>query len=243
MTGKAKIAVACNLDSAAPGAVPIVGLLETYTDALLTGGGVPFVLPASGDEALLEEYLDMAGGLFLPGGIDIDPLIFGEGPDLNIGRLNPALDRYQISLARLARSRGMPILGVCRGIQLMNVAFGGTLIQHLANDKSTFNHHQTMHGRWPSHRATASPGSLVERVFGREFTVNSFHHQAVAKVAQGFSVTAVSPDGVIEAIEARDERFCVGVQWHPERMILSQAPNLELFKVFTAAAEDFRTAR
>ncbi|MBQ8090113.1 MAG: gamma-glutamyl-gamma-aminobutyrate hydrolase family protein, partial [Pyramidobacter sp.] len=136
MTEKPRIAVACNLDTANPGSVPIVGLLETYTDALLAGGGVPFVLPATEDEALLGEYLDMAGGLFLPGGIDVDPLIYGEGPDQNIGRLDPRLDHYQIALARTARARSMPIFGVCRGVQVMNVAFGGTLIQHLPNNKS-----------------------------------------------------------------------------------------------------------
>ncbi|MBP3836999.1 MAG: gamma-glutamyl-gamma-aminobutyrate hydrolase family protein, partial [Pyramidobacter sp.] len=138
MTDRPKIAVACNLDTAQGGAVPIVGLLETYTDAVLEGGAVPFVLPATTDETLLNAYLDMADGVLMPGGIDIDPLIYNEGPDLNIGRLNPLLDHYQIALIRLARARSMPIFGICRGVQVMNVAFGGTLVQHLANDKRTF---------------------------------------------------------------------------------------------------------
>jgi len=236
MTHKPKIAVACNLDSTAPGAVPIVGLLETYTDALLAGGMLPFVLPATDDEELLGAYLDMADGLMLPGGIDVDPLIYGEGPDLNIGRLDPKLDHYQIALARLARRRGLPVFGICRGVQVMNVAFGGTLIQHLPNDKSTFNHRQTMHGKFPSHRALATAGSLVADVFGAAFTVNSFHHQAVGRVADGFKVTAASSDGVVEAIEAEIGSFCVGVQWHPERLIDTQPANLELFRRFAAAA-------
>lgn len=240
MTEKARIAVACNLDTANPGAVPIVGLLETYTDAMIAGGGVPSVLPATEDEALLGAYLDMAGGLLMPGGIDIDPLIYGEGPDLNIGRLDPKLDHYQIALIKAARSRNMPIFGICRGVQVMNVAFGGTLIQHLANDKTTFNHRQTMHGRFPSHAASAEAGSVVGRVFGRDFTINSFHHQAVGQVAPGFAVTARSADGVIEAIEAQDGAFCVGVQWHPERMIHSQPANLELFRVFAAASLEYQ---
>ena len=243
MTEKARVAVACNLDTANPGSVPIVGLLETYTDALLEGGCVPFVLPATEDEALLGAYLDMAGGVLMPGGIDVDPLIYGEGPDLNIGRLNPLLDHYQIALTKAARSRNMPIFGICRGVQVMTVAFGGTLIQHLPNDKTTFNHRQTMHGRFPSHPASAEAGSVVGRIFGRDFTVNSFHHQAVGRVAPGFAVTARSSDGVIEAIEAEDGAFCVGVQWHPERLIHSLPANLELFRAFAAAALEYQNGR
>ena len=241
MTDRPKIAVACNLDTAQGGAVPIVGLLETYTDAVLEGGAVPFVLPATTDETLLNAYLDMADGVLMPGGIDIDPLIYNEGPDLNIGRLNPLLDHYQIALIRLARARSMPIFGIFRGVQVMNVAFGGTLVQHLANDKRTFNHRQTMHGKWPSHKAAATPGSVVARVFGLDFAVNSFHHQAVGAVAPGFAVTAASPDGVVEAIEAQSGAFCVGVQWHPERLIHSLPANLELFRTFTAAAAEYQS--
>ncbi len=243
MTSKPRIAVACNRDPASPGAVPVAGVLETYADALIEGGSVPFLLPATDDAALLSDYLDMADGLFMPGGIDVDPLVFGEGPDANIGRLDPGLDRFQIALIRLARTRGTPILGVCRGVQVMNVAFGGTLFQHLGNREATFNHRQTMHGRWPSHKARAVPGSLIERVFGRDFAVNSFHHQAAARVAPGFAVTALSPDGVVEALEARNGPFCVGVQWHPERMIHSLPETLKIFKVFAAAAGDFAAAR
>ena len=241
MSTRARIAVACNLDMAANGSVPIVGLLETYTDALLAGGMLPFVLPATDDEALLNGYLDMADGLLLPGGIDVDPIIYDAAPDLNIGRLDPKLDYYQIALAKCARARNMPIFGICRGVQVMNVAFGGTLIQHLANDKNTFNHRQTMHGRWPSHKASAVAGSLVADVFGADFAVNSFHHQAVGEVAPGFAVTAKSPDGVVEAIEAQSGAFCAGVQWHPERMIHSAPANLELFRRFAAAASAYQS--
>ena len=243
MTERARIAVACNLDTANPGAVPIVGVLETYTDALLAADCVPFVLPATEDEARLGAYLDVSGGVLMPGGIDVDPLIYGEGPDLNIGRLDPKLDHYQIALIKAARARNMPIFGICRGIQVMNVAFGGTLIQHLPNDKSTFNHRQTMHGRFPSHRATAETGSLIESLFGRDFTVNSFHHQAVGSVAPGFAVTARSADGVIEALEAKSGAFCAGVQWHPERMTHSAPANLELFRAFAAAALEYQNGR
>lgn len=239
MSKRAKIAVACNLDTVQDSSVPIVGLLETYTDAVLAGGGVPFVVPALTDEELLADYLDMADGLLLPGGIDVDPLIYGAAPDQNIGRLNPGLDHYQIALTVAARARNMPILGVCRGIQVLNVAFGGTIIQHLPSDKKNFNHRQTMHGRWPSHKVSAAAGSFAERVFGRDFAVNSFHHQALDRVAKGFAVTVTSPDGVIEAIEAQSGAFCVGVQWHPERMIHSVPANLELFRAFTAEAEAF----
>ncbi len=244
MTKRTVIAVACNLDPASNG-VPITGLLETYPEALAAGGGMPFIVPASTDEELLSDYLDMAGGLFLPGGIDVDPLLFGQGPNANIGRVDPSLDLYQIALVRLARKRKMPILGVCRGIQVMNVAFGGTLIQHIPDVPSTFSHRQTMNGRWPSHSVEAEDGSLIEKIFGSEFRVNSFHHQAVDSPAPGFRATAWSSDGIVEAIEGTESGngWIVGVQWHPERMIHHFPEELELFKRFAAAAAEYLKAR
>ncbi len=229
--------MACNLDSI-NGVTPITGLLETYPEALLAGGGMPFIVPASADEALLDAYLDMAGGLFVPGGIDVDPLLYGQGPDVNIGRVDPGLDRYQIALVRLARRRGMPIFGVCRGIQVINVAFGGTLTQHIPSVPATFSHRQTMPGKWPSHKALAAEGSLIADVFGAEFYVNSFHHQAVGAPAPGFRVTAKSPDGIIEAMES-EQGWIVGVQWHPERMIHDFPADLELFRRFAAASAEY----
>ncbi len=244
MTKRTAIAVACNLDPAGSG-VPITGLLETYPEALVAGGGMPFIIPASTDEDLLNDYLDMACGLFLPGGIDVDPLLFGQGPNVNIGRVDPLLDLYQIFLTRLARKRKMPILGVCRGIQLINVAFGGTLIQHIPDMPSTFSHRQTMNGRWPSHTVRAEDGSLIAEIYGSEFLVNSFHHQAVDSIAPGFRATARSSDGIVEAIESmeRDSEWIIGVQWHPERMIQDLLFDLELFKRFTAAASEYLKIR
>lgn len=234
MSRQIPILVACNLDCASS-TVPVTGVLETYMEAVEAGGGLPFVVPASTDEARLNAYLDMAGGLMMPGGIDVWPMLYGQGADQNIGRLDPRLDEYQGELIRLARKRSMPIFGICRGIQIINVALGGTLIQHIPSAPSHVSHRQTMDGKWAFHTVTAVPGSFIADVFGTKFAVNSFHHQALDRVADGFRVTAVSQDGVIEAIES-DDGQTIAVQWHPERMIWSQPDELELFRRFVAAS-------
>ncbi|WP_158606296.1 gamma-glutamyl-gamma-aminobutyrate hydrolase family protein [Pyramidobacter sp. CG50-2] len=241
MAERTLIAVACNLDC--PGTTPIVGVYNSYTGALTEAGGAPFIVPDSTDEALLAQYLDMAGGLFVPGGIDVWPMLYGQGPDAKLGRLDPGLDLYQIALIKLARARRMPVFGVCRGVQIMNVALGGTLIQHLGNDPVRFGHQQNMPGRWPSHEATAEKDSLVGALFGEKFSVNSFHHQALDALAPGFRATAWAPDGVIEAFEAEDGSFCMGVQWHPERMIHDFPADLNLFRRFVEEAAKYRAVR
>lgn len=241
MSERTPIAIACNLDC--PGTTPIAGVYNSYTGALIEAGGAPFIVPDSADEALLSQYLDMADGLFIPGGIDIWPMLFGQGPDVEAGKLDPSLDLYQIALIKLARARRMPVFGVCRGIQIMNVAFGGTLIQHLGSDPAKFGHRQTMPGRWPSHEVTAGKGSLIASLFGEKFAVNSFHHEALDAVAPGFKATAWAPDGVIEAFEAEDGSFCVGVQWHPERMIHDSPASLNLFQRFLKESAEYRAAR
>lgn len=235
------IAIACNQDC--PGKTPITGVYETYPQAVAAGGGLPVILSETEMQECLDRYLDMVGGLLVPGGIDVSPLLYGRSPDVNLGELDPALDNYQIALIRRAHGRGMPILGICRGLQVLTVALGGTLIQHLPADARRIGHLQKMPGRWPSHHAAAEKGSLIEELFGREFAVNSFHHQAVEMPAPGFKVTAKAPDGVIEAVEAEDGPWTVGVQWHPERMIHDDPAALNLFRRFVKEASAYLDSR
>ncbi len=237
MTQHVPIAIACNQDC--PGKTPITGVFETYPLAVAAGGGLPVILPETEKEESLDGYLDMVGGLLVPGGIDVYPLLYGRSPDVNLGELNPALDHYQIALILRAHGRGMPILGICRGLQALTVAFGGTLVQHLPADSRNIGHLQKMHGRWPSHQVTAEEGSLLGELFGRNFAVNSFHHQAVEMPAPGFKVTVKAPDGVIEAVEAEEGPWTVGVQWHPERMIHDYPAALNLFKRFVEEASAY----
>lgn len=241
MTQQVPIAIACNQDC--PGKTPITGVFESYPQAITAAGGLPVIIPETEDEKALESYLDMAGGLLVPGGIDVYPLLYGRSPDKHLGELDPALDRYQIELVRRAHARDIPVFGICRGIQVIAVAFGGTLIQHLPNDPKVIGHHQSMPGKWPYHMATSLKGSLVEQLLGAEFPVNSFHHQAVENPPKGFRVTATAPDGVIEAIESESQPWVVAVQWHPERMVYDFPAQMALMKKFVEVSAKYFAGR
>ncbi len=207
-------------------------------------GGAGMALAAV-DEALgpaAETALAAADGLFLSGGYDIDPRLFGEEPVPALGRLEPDRDLWEVALVRAALRRDMPVLAVCRGMQLLNVAAGGTMYQDLAVQRpGSYKHFQDAPGWWPTHAVRVEPGSLLAGVLGRGATpgedeegagkaagpaaptgfamsVNSFHHQAVREPGPGLRVVAVAPDGVIEAVESPGHRFVLGVQWHPELM-------------------------
>ena len=194
-------------------------LYANYVSMVARGGGLPFLLPlaATREEAL--ELLDRVDGLLLTGGEDIDPALYGQAsrPSTNPGsRVRIDSDLHG---ARAARERGKPALGVCLGIQIMNVAFGGTLLQHIPEDVPGARQHEEAESGATEHPVLIEPGSLLARVLGVETAVvNSYHHQAVAKPAPGFRVSARSPEGIVEAIEREDHPFYLGVQWHPERM-------------------------
>jgi putative glutamine amidotransferase len=208
-----------------------------YAAAIEAAGGVPVVVPPM-DEVAIGALLDRLDGVCLSGGPDIDPVGYGERPHPSLGPTEIDLDRFEIAVARLADDRGLPLLGICRGAQALNVARGGTLHQHVPDLKgASLDHRQTAPGERPAHSVTIEPGSLLARTLGRRIArVNSFHHQAVARVGRGLRVVARAPDGVVEGIEATDGRFVLGVQWHAECLI-ERATQLKLFRSFVAAAE------
>ncbi len=190
-------------------------LRRQYCEAVARYGGIPVVLPPIGEP---EEILDHCSGIILSGGGDIAPELFGITEyDRTLVR-DPMLERdyYELALAKLAYERGMPTLGICRGIQIMNVALGGTLHLDIPS------HSQTLERSQPSHSVTIEAHSHLRRIIpaqsNRTLSVNSFHHQAVDRTAPMLTVCAISSDSIIEAIEARDDRFYIGVQWHPEHM-------------------------
>lgn len=165
--------------------------------------------------------LDACDGLLLTGGDDVAPLLYGEEPQPGLGDIDAPRDTFELPLCRLALERGLPILGICRGIQLLNVAAGGTLRQDLVSDQSATVQHRMKTAGGPAvhHTLGIVPGSRLHRLIGSErLAVNSYHHQAVGRIAEGFQVTATTADGVIEAIEPIDGRNIIGVQWHPEVM-------------------------
>jgi putative glutamine amidotransferase len=204
----------------------------TYPDAIRRAGAVPVVIPPL-DAAAIEPLLDGLWGLCLSGGPDLHPAIYGADPHPALGPTEPELDRFEIALVRAAEDRDMPVLAICRGLQVLNVARGGTLTQDLPTLRpSGIEHRQPQGGSTPTHAVSLDATSLVAGCLGvRDATVNSFHHQAVDRLGSGLRAVGRAPDGVIEAIEATDRTFTVAVQWHAESMVRSpeQARLLEAF--------------
>jgi putative glutamine amidotransferase len=191
---------------------------HNYALALTAAGAVPLVAP-NVDAELADAYAARADGLLLTGGVDIDPHLFGARPDRDLGSVDRRRDAFELALYRAFRALGKPILGICRGIQLVNVAHGGNLHQHLPAVPDTEQHLQKDFTGAPLQRVALTPGSRLAGAFGKaELTVNSFHHQAVDRVGDGLEVAARSADGIVEALELADpdEAFVVAVQWHPE---------------------------
>ena len=211
----------------------------SYPEAIYRADAVPMVIPpATPDDA--EAILDRMSGLCLSGGPDLDPGTYHGGAHPMLGPREPDLDWFELALCRGAWKRGMPILAICRGAQLLNVARGGNLIQHLPDvTDGTIEHRQEHGGEKPSHRVDLAPESRTAQVLGCEsLEVNSFHHQAVMKLGNGLRTVGWAPDGVVEAIEGVEAPWVVGVQWHAEGM--SRSPEQDrLFSAFVAAAEGY----
>jgi putative glutamine amidotransferase len=186
---------------------------RTYSLAVQRAGGVALILPP--DDSVAEnpdELLDLLDGLILAGGSDIDPGSYGAKPDPETGTTWPERDRFELALGTRALERDMPVLGICRGMEMLNVIQGGTLNQHLGLEL-----HRHTPGMFTDHRVELQPGSLAARVVGSDTTeVKSAHHQGVEELGEGVVVTGHADDGVVEAIEVPERSFAVGVLWHPE---------------------------
>jgi microsomal dipeptidase-like Zn-dependent dipeptidase/gamma-glutamyl-gamma-aminobutyrate hydrolase PuuD len=231
-------------------------LLEGYYASIRQAGGTPVIIPPTDDVDTLLRTLDALDGLLLTGGADINPLFLGEEPVRALSDINPQRDRFELLLTRLAADRQVPILGICRGIQVMNAAFGGTLYQDIysqatppagaaADASPLIKHSQQLSRGIASHSVTLTEGSLLRALFGTDrLAVNTFHHQAVKEAAPGFRVTARSADGIVEAIESTEFKSMVGVQWHPECFILEGDESMRpLFSWFIGEALSYRAAK
>jgi putative glutamine amidotransferase len=193
---------------------------RNYVDAVQSAGGIAFMLPPDPEaEREPDEVLDVLDGLILAGGADIDPASYGEAAHEMTKGARPERDRFELALARRALERDIPLLGICRGMQLMNVARGGTLIQHLPDDVGHEDHRRTP-GSFDGadHDVRLAGGSLAARAAGEvDHATKSHHHQGIAQVGEGFVKTGWSTlDELPEAIEDPQQRFALGVQWHPE---------------------------
>ena len=194
---------------------------DSYVNAITQAGGVPVLLPNNLDITTVEEIAAGLDGFLFSGGGDVNPCLFGERATEKLGTVTPRRDDFELALAQYVLSRtDKPVLGICRGIQVLNVAMGGNLHIDLPADGKLC-HSLTMYPRnLQTHEITVVDGTRLEQVMGLKGRVNSFHHQAIKDIAEGLIVTAVSePDQVIEAVEAPGERYIVGVQWHPEELV------------------------
>jgi len=189
-----------------------------YLRAVRAAGGLPLIVPPDDEVAEHpEELLDKLDGLILIGGSDVDPASYGAAPDPNTGATRPERDRFELALAYGAMERGLPLLGICRGGQMINVACGGTLHQHLP-DVVGDDHHLETPGTFSEHEVELEAGSRAARAAGAErITVKSHHHQAVDELGEGLKATGHAlPDAIVEAVEHTDHDFTLGVLWHPE---------------------------
>lgn len=213
-------------------------LRNDYMQAIIRAGGLPFIIPI-GDEADIVQVVGLLDGLLLTGGNDINPLLFNEEPHTHLGEVSPSRDLFELELARQMLKADKPILGICRGLQLLNVAVGGTLYQdlHQQNEGPMLQHLQKSPTTHPSHFVQLEKGSLLAEIVGSErIQVNSFHHQALKDVPAVFKVSGSASDGIIEAVESVDEKFVLGVQWHPELLATKgDAVSLRIFDRFVGA--------
>lgn len=210
-------------------------LKKKYSEAIYNAGGIPFILPVITEKKLIKLYIEKIDGLLLSGGLDVDPLIYGENPLPTNGSIDPERDLFELDLFKEAHSKGIAILGICKGCQIINIAAGGTLYQDIYNQIEGVLKHKQEAPRWyPTHRVNIDKGTYLYHIIEKEkIRVNSIHHQAIKKVGPGFIVSARSDDGVIEAIEEKNGfRFIIGVQWHPETMWGNYSENYILFKEF-----------
>jgi len=215
-------------------------LYREYTRSLVLAGGAPLAVPVVGERGVLAAVLDRLDGLLLSGGPDILPARYGQDPQPGLGEVDAELDEMELTLAGLALESRLPILGICRGLQVLAVAGGGSLIQDIrAQVPGCLRHDQPADKAVCTHRVRVEEPSRLREILGRgELWVNSGHHQAVETPPPGFKVAARAADGVIESLELPGERFVLGVQWHPEGTSAWDPPSLELFKAFIRACRE-----
>lgn len=221
---------------------PVEGKMEinnTYIEAIKRAGGIPICLPYM-DEEMMDIVLDGVHAVLLIGGYDVNPLIFGQEPHYKLGQVIDERDQSELLMTKKAFERNMPILGICRGEQVLNVAFGGTLYQDIDTQvDNVLKHTQASKRHELTHTVELLPSKLQQIIGADSILTNSFHHQAVDAVAPGFLMNARAKDGVIEGIEHSEHPYCIGVQWHPEGL-QNDAPSDKLFQSFIDAATAYK---
>ncbi|HSP14501.1 MAG TPA: gamma-glutamyl-gamma-aminobutyrate hydrolase family protein [Thermoanaerobaculia bacterium] len=215
---------------------------STYIDSLRRAGAIAVVIPPQPENAA--EIVEELDGILLAGGDDCDPALYGEERHPSVETMDTRRQDNELSLARAARDRGIPTLGICLGVQMMNIAAGGSLVQDIDSQMKTDIRHASEPEDRATHDVIIEKGTQLGSILGggRELHVNSSHHQAIKRVGRGFRVTAHAPDGIVEGLEDPQHPFYVGVQWHPEDMPGENSASA-LFGAFVEAARKYAEAK
>jgi len=234
------IGIPCRLDQSGRSGSTVFAQSQSYVEPITAASGAPVLIPLNLDKGALRAIYERLDGLLLAGGVDVHPRYYGETVHEKCDRIEEERDTVELTLTRWALNEGLPILGICRGIQVLNVTAGGTLYQDIASQLPGALKHDFWSGyprNYLAHQVTISSDSKLAGILGqRQVAVNSGHHQAVRDLAPTFQAVAWTPDGIIEAIESRDHPFALGVQWHPEEL-LEDAPSMRrLFEEFVSVA-------
>ena len=218
-------------------------LNQDYITTIAQAGGVPLIIPIVKEGGIIDSQLDAIDGILLSGGQDVSPHHYHEEPIRQLGELCPERDEFEIHLIQKALKRNIPLLAICRGMQILNVALGGSLFQDIPHQTSSpLQHSQLAKGHFAGHSVELIQGSLLHKILNEpRITVNSFHHQAINKLAPNLQINAKAPDGMIEGVEMATAQWVIGVQWHPERMVDHHPVMMRLFQAFVKAAGQPRT--
>ena len=222
---------------------PFMALRPTYTHAVDVAGGVPLIIPHNVETDSLRRIYDRLDAVIVSGGGDLDPACYGAERSIFTSGIDDARDAAELQLVRWAVDEEKSLFCICRGVQVMNVVLGGTLIQDIRAEIPDTLRHDHPGGRWFTHIAhdiTVTPGSKLHAALKLEtdtVAVNSLHHQALGRVGEGLTITACAPDDIIEAVELPDHPFALGVQWHPEALVDDSPPMRRLFEALVQAAE------
>ncbi len=205
---------------------------RTYVEAVEQAGGIPIIIPVNINEESIKQQIGLVDGVIISGGVDVNPVLYNEEPKKELGYICADRDYFDLMCVRFSIDMNKPIFGICRGIQVINVALGGNVYQDISYTNSDTKHFQEAESYMGTHYIDIKKDSILYEILGDKALVNSFHHQCIKDLAEGLEPIAHSRDNIIEAVQSIDDNFIIGVQWHPEMMFDHDDKMLDIFKLF-----------